>query len=615
MDARLSEHEVKVLRATSTINKVVYVPFIPADLNEPMVYANGYTDPETRSMKLAPKQRASFVAFKRASEIMKDPQIIVDLDCTHLRQTVVSDCSFVSSCAVAAQYEKKFNKPLISSIIYPQKNGKPIYNPYGKYMIKLIVNGVTRKITIDDYLPYGRSQLLCSYSNIPNELWISLLEKAYMKMMGGYDFPGSNSNTDLHALTGWIPERLTLNDKDEFNETNAIQHFDRLMERFHIGHCLITVVTGKMTDAEENRTGLIDSHCYAVIDMRKIGDLRLFKLKNPWCHIRWKGNFSDSDKNNWTPRLRQALNFDPQSAASKDDGIFWIDYKSFIHFFGVLYINWDPKLFRFDYELHDVWLAGQGPVRDLFSCSNNPQYYLEVNNKLEKAAVWILLTRHITEIDDFANNKEYIALNIYNGGEKIYVPFFEEPILNGVRINSNHFLAKLTLTKKEVHKFSLVVVQYEKTATIFYTLKVFSVNSFVFRKMPNPYVFQKKEKGEWKGKTAGGCGKYDRETVKNNPIYHITLNPDSDDHDMVVMLLAPREFSIGMDFFQVSSVRGKAYTSTNSGDYRKGTTMLRLNHLPAGVYGVRPMTFQPKMEGPFILNFECTSDPSIKRVQ
>ena len=114
MDARLSEHEVKVLRATSTINKVVYVPFIPADLNEPMVYANGYTDPETRSMKLAPKQRASFVAFKRASEIMKDPQIIVDLDCTHLRQTVVSDCSFVSSCAVAAQYEKKFNKPLIS---------------------------------------------------------------------------------------------------------------------------------------------------------------------------------------------------------------------------------------------------------------------------------------------------------------------------------------------------------------------------------------------------------------------------------------------------------------------------------------------------------------------
>ncbi|KHJ88166.1 calpain family cysteine protease, partial [Oesophagostomum dentatum] len=529
--------------------------------------------------------------------------------------TVISDCSFVASLSITARYEKRFGKQIITSIIYPQnKAGQPVYNPSGKYMVKFHINGVWRKVIIDDYLPTGENmELLCSHSQEKGELWVSLLEKAYLKVMGGYDFPGSNSNIDLHALTGWIPDRIAIKRDMTYSDGNQI--FEKLLSRFHRGDCLITLATGKLSEDICDRAGLVECHAYAVLDLRKIDGKRLLMVKNPWTHLRWKGRFSENDSISWTPKLCRALDYDPTQAKAKDDGVFWIDFESVCHFFDVFYVNWNPAIFPFTYGIHATWDSCAGPVKDLYTVADNPQYSLEVYNKTT-SAVWILLTRHITEISDFADNKEYITVLVYKSGKKIYIPIDPKPLFEGLRINSPHFLCQMVIDEPGPQKYTLVVAQYEKMRTIYYTLRVYSSSQFNLSPIKSPYTVKKTETGKWEGRSAGGCGNgSSRDTYKNNPLFHISLEESSDENLILIDLKGPKQYSVGFEVLQVSSARNKPYEKKDSGVYRPGYTVLALERVPAGVYSIRPMTFLAGQEGPFILKVEASCGFSMKRVQ
>ena len=93
---------------------------------------------------------------------------------------------------------------------------------------------------------------------------------------------------------------------------------------------------------------------------------------------------------------------------------------------------------------------------------------------------------------DFAHNEKFITLNIVKGdGKKVYFPgtllhetvphtLYQLPLLfltdkftvQGVKINTPHYLAKLENLPRGVATYTVIVSQLESLSTIHYTLRV-----------------------------------------------------------------------------------------------------------------------------------------------
>ncbi|ANQ08893.1 Uncharacterized protein PCOAH_00032680 [Plasmodium coatneyi] len=192
-----------------------------------------WTDPDGY-LELSVRQKKKFDCWKRLSELYSNPIVMsTDLYNSCIRQGFVADCSFLSSLTVLIEYERKHKVPVLSNIISPCTSNYvhvnrnwPIFNPCGMYICRLHCNGIQRKIIIDDYVPVkSNNSLLVAYSNNQKELWVTLLEKAFVKLMGGsYSMYGSNPGSDLYYLTGWIPVTISLKSKI----SSSPPSFDRL---------------------------------------------------------------------------------------------------------------------------------------------------------------------------------------------------------------------------------------------------------------------------------------------------------------------------------------------------------------------------------------------------
>ena len=83
----------------------------------------------------------------------------------------------------------------------------------------------------------------------------------------------------------------------------------------------------KINEDQFRKVGLRPRHAYSVLDVRDLEGIRLVRMRNPWGHYSWSGDWSDQS-DIWTPELKQVL-----MSGGGDDGVFWIAFQDVLQYF------------------------------------------------------------------------------------------------------------------------------------------------------------------------------------------------------------------------------------------------------------------------------------------
>ncbi|XP_062574452.1 calpain-A-like [Saccostrea cucullata] len=237
--------------------------------------------------------------WKRPPEFASDPCLFSKGHSRYdIGQGSIGTCWFLASVANVA------DKPQLLRRIIPDDSypvGTPRYD--GVFHCRFWRFGRWDDVFIDDYLPviFG-DQIYSAHSETdPNEMWVSLLEKAFARMYGSYpEVSGGTAADSYMALTGGIPEDIDLK--------KMSMDPDQLHTRVRNALSSGAAITCSVPSEFNNKYGLIGPHEYTINGAVMANGVRLFRLRNPWGEKEWTGPYSDGSpewkkytkKNHWT---------------------------------------------------------------------------------------------------------------------------------------------------------------------------------------------------------------------------------------------------------------------------------------------------------------------------
>ncbi|KAK7504436.1 hypothetical protein BaRGS_00004302, partial [Batillaria attramentaria] len=251
--------------------------------------------------------------WKRPQEFRRNPVLYTDgRSRFDVGQGRLGTCWFLATVSSIA------DKPhLLDKVIPPNA-----YSPRdGTFHARFWHFGQWEDVYIDDYLPviYG-DQIWGAHSADRDEMWISLLEKAFAKNHGSYNAVEGGTAVDAFpALTGGVSESV-----DHKDVTNRDEFYVRINNAVMSGCYVISSVPLRNDDMY----GLVGGHAYAMTGLAKVRGERLLRVRNPWgTEKEWTGRWSDKSRE-WDGIPQSEV---PHS--DRADGEFWISFDDFWRFF------------------------------------------------------------------------------------------------------------------------------------------------------------------------------------------------------------------------------------------------------------------------------------------
>ncbi|KAL1706431.1 hypothetical protein EV121DRAFT_201550, partial [Schizophyllum commune] len=571
IDPFSEEQQYYVLKKGSVVNGQTFAPW---DESAPQIHQGHLFEDPDGQPTLSEAQRAHEPVWLRAS-YSKTP-LGRRLTPEDIHQHVVTDCSLCASVSVCLERDRRIGGNL---------SGDAIDGFKGRFDLKLLFNGCWRRVIIDDKLPRHAptNRLIClsciSTSNRVQRaefelLWPSILEKGYMKLMGGYDFPGS-------ALTGWIPEQIDIHSPHFVQERT----WNRLKQGFDCGDCLITLGTGTREGLAWQGSLLLGAHDYPVTGLYEDGLDRVMIVLDSWYEALEDKECPDSSR------------------------IMRIPWSDVINLFDGIYANWNPSAWATSLAFHGKWKA---TAENGTTQTKHLRLKYEVTSSAgTDSEIWLLLSRHTS---DTRRSNDYVSLTAQ-----------EDDIASATRqgihrissegeySNSLHVLEKVRLSSSSRTGCLSIYCSYEGTAAENgFTLTAFAPKGVQIswdRTIARPpYVTQ--VEGRFMAKNSGGNANYP--TFMINPQYHLKLYPpkrgDARAKSSVsVSLQTSREVPVNAAVAWSQGERVYQLLETNiaasSGAYTYGMTRLSTQLAP-GDYTLIVSAFMPKYRGPFTLKLE-----------